>query len=321
MNAPTRSDISAAYQRIAPYLRRTPCMQVDLNGTRCELKLELLQVSGTFKARGAFARLTRALQEPEEARQLQSAGIVAASGGNHGIAVALAAKTLGLKATIFLPQTSPAAKVNKLKSLGATVQQHGEVFAQAYAKSQEFAQASGALQSHAYDHPDTLAGQGTLALEWEQQCAQGSANPVDTILVAVGGGGLIGGICAWWGGRVKIVAVESEGCPTLNRALAAGQPVDVAVSGLAADSLGATRVGGLMFPLALQHVGQSVLVSDAVIRAAQSECWNSMRLMVEPGGAAALAALRSGAYVPSAGERVGVLMCGSNVDPGSVVGK
>ncbi len=314
-------NIRSTYARIQPYLRRTPCLQVHCPtpaGPRAaELKLELLQLSGTFKARGAFARLTRALQDPasDDAQRLRSAGIVAASGGNHGIAIALAAKTLGLQAHIFVPETAPAAKVKKLQSLGAKVVQHGQVFQEAYAKSQAFAEQSGALTSHAYDHVDTLAGQGTVALEWEDQIAHQQANPVDTILVAVGGGGLIGGICDWWGGRVKIVAVESQGCPTLHSALAAGAPVDISVSGIAADSLGASRIGSLMFPLAQAHVGASLLVPEAHILEAQAWCWHSLRLMVEPGGATALAAYLSGIYQPASGERVGILMCGSNVTP------
>jgi threonine dehydratase len=319
--APSATDIASTYQRIAPLIRRTPTMQVSVptpSGPRAvELKLELLQLSGTFKARGAFARLTRALHDPtsDPARRLRSAGIVAASGGNHGIAIAHAAKTLGLRANIFVPATAPEAKVKKLQSLGAHVVQHGQVFQEAFTKSQAFAEHSGALTSHAYDQVDTLAGQGSVALEWEDQITHQQANPIDTLLVAVGGGGLIGGICAWWGGRIKIVAVESTGCPTLHAALAAGAPVDIQVGGLAADSLGASRIGALMFPLAQAHVGASILVDEPHIVEAQRWCWRSLRLMVEPGGATALAAYMSGAYQPQTSERVGVLMCGSNLTP------
>ncbi|HYF59614.1 MAG TPA: serine/threonine dehydratase [Burkholderiaceae bacterium] len=312
--APGRADVEAAAARIAPHVRTTPVLGVELDGATVELKLECLQVSGTFKARGAFARLTAAPEGPRR--------VVAASGGNHGIAVAYAARRLGWRADVFVPRTSPAAKVERLSALGATVHADGDEYAHAYAASRAFAAAEGALESHAYDQFDTLAGQGTLAREWLAQTAG-----TDVWLVAVGGGGLIGGIAAWLealagdGAPVpRLVAVESEGCPTLHAALAAGRIVEVAPSGLAADSLGARRVGELMFPLARTRIAESVLVPDAAIAAAQARLWRETRIAAEPGGAAAFAALASGAWRPAAGERVGVLVCGANVDPRAIAG-
>ena len=242
--------------------------------------------------------------------------MVAASGGNHGIAVALAAGRLGMAADIFVPSTSPAAKLDRLRALGAIVHAQGNEYSEALAASQSFAEQEGALVSHAYDQFDTLTGQGTLAREWLRQSPH-----LDVVLVAVGGGGLIGGIAAWFaaqasaGRRVpRLIAVESEGCPTLNAALAAGRIVEIQPSGLAADSLGARRVGELMFPFAQRQVTQSVLVSDTAISAAQALLWRQMRIAAEPGGAAALAALVGGAFTPAPDERVGVLVCGANVD-------
>ena len=295
------STIAAAFARIGPHIRQTPVIDLVLPSGRVQCKLEYLQRGGTFKARGAFNKLL--------SDQAPPAGIVAASGGNHGIAIATAANALGIKANIFVPTTAPAAKVATLKRLGATVHQHGDRFALAFEASQQFAQATGALVSHAYDQVETLCGQGTVALEWEAQ-----TRDLDTVLVAVGGGGLIGGMAAWYAGRVKVVAVESTTCATLHTALAAGHPVDCPVSGIAADSLGATRIGALMFPIAQQYIAQSVLVSDDHIRAAQSWLWSEVRIASEPGGAAALAALLSGVYQPKTDERVGVLLCGANVD-------
>ncbi len=304
------AEIAAAARRIAPHVRVTPVISVDCEGTPVELKLEFLQVSGTFKARGAFNRL---LAAREQDKSLPAAGIVAASGGNHGIAVAHAARALGVPANIFVPATAPAAKVVKLRALGAVVHAQGEQYADALAASEAFASRSGALRSHAYDQFETLAGAGTVALEWVSQ-----SPALDTVLVAVGGGGLIGGMAAFYRSTVRVVAVESQGCPTLHAALAAGHPVDIEVGGLAVDSLGARRVGSWMFPIAQAHVATAVLVSDAAITAAQRWAWASLRIASEPGGAAALAALLSGAYQPAAGERVGVLMCGANVDPATL---
>ena len=306
----TPAEISAAARRIAPHVRVTPVIAVECAQRTVELKLEFLQVSGTFKARGAFNRL---LAAREQGQALPEAGIVAASGGNHGIAVAHAARALGVAAHIFVPETAPAAKVAKLRSLGAVVHARGHQYADALAASEAYAARSGALRSHAYDQFETLAGAGTVALEWI-----GQSPSLDTVLVAVGGGGLIGGMAAFYRGAVKVVAVESQGCPTLHAALAAGKPVDVDVGGLAADSLGARRVGSWMFPIAQAHVAESVLVSDEAIADAQRWAWTALRIASEPGGAAALAALLSGAYLPAEGERVGVLMCGANVDPATL---
>ena len=297
--------IEAAARRIAGQVRVTPCLALPWAGQLLNLKLEYLQESGTFKARGAFNRLLSATLPP--------AGVAAASGGNHGIAVALAARRLGVPAHIFVPQATPQAKRDRLQALGAQVHRGGAAYADALAACDAFRHAHGALESHAYDQPETLAGQGTVALEWAHQ-----APDLDTVLVAVGGGGLIGGMAAWYQGRVRVVAVESDGCPTLHRALAAGEPVDVAVSGLAADSLGARRIGTLMFPVAQRHIAASVLVSDAAIRLAQQTLWRDARIPAEPGGAAAFAALLSGAYQPAPGERVGVLVCGANLDPATL---
>jgi len=318
--APDGPAIDAAAARIAPHVRLTPVIDAEVDGHAAHFKLECLQVSGTFKARGAFARLLAAREAAAAAGRAPPARVVAASGGNHGIAVALAAAALGMGADVFVPRTSPAAKLERLRRLGATVHAEGEEYAQALAASRAFAGRSGALESHAYDQFDTLAGQGTLAREW---LAQSPA--LDVLLVAVGGGGLIGGIAAWLdaaaraGARVpRLVAVESEGCPTLHAALAAGRPVAIEPRGLAADSLGARQVGALMFPLAQRRVAARLLVPDAAIVRAQAALWRGLRVAVEPGGAAAFAALQAGAWRPAPGERTGVLLCGANVDPRAV---
>jgi len=318
--APDGPAIDAAALRIAPHVRLTPVIDAEVEGHAASFKLECLQVSGTFKARGAFARLLAARESAAAAGRAPPARVVAASGGNHGIAVALAAGALGMGADVFVPRASPAAKLERLRALGATVHAEGDEYAQALAASRAFAARSGALESHAYDQFDTLAGQGTLAREW---LAQSPA--LDVLLVAVGGGGLIGGIAAWLeaaalaGARVpRLVAVESEGCPTLHAALAAGRPVAIEPRGLAADSLGARQAGALMFPLAQRRVTASVLVPDAAIVRAQAALWRGLRLAVEPGGAAAFAALHSGAWRPAPGERTGVLLCGANVDPRAI---
>ena len=299
-----RSQIPLAADRIAGHVRKTPVIEVRHRAQALNLKLECMQVSGTFKARGAFNRLLGAKSE------LLKAGVVAASGGYHGIAVAYAARSLGIAAHIFVPTTSSQAKLDKLRTLGANLQVIGNQYSEALAASEQFIAQSGALSSHAYDQAETLAGQGTLGLEWQVQSPQ-----LDTVLVAVGGGGLIGGIAAWYDNRVKVVAVESFDCPSLNSALAAGQPVNVSVGGIAADSLGARQVGKLMFPIALSSIAQSLLVGDAEIIQAQRWLWNELRIASEPGGATALAAVLSGRYQAAAGERVGVLICGANVDP------
>ena len=263
------------------------------------LKLESLQHSGSFKARGAFASL---LLDP-----VPAAGVAAASGGNHGAAVAYAARALEVEARIFVPTISSPAKIELIRSYGADLVVEGERYADALERCEAYVAASGARSVHAYDQPATLLGQGTLGLEIETQ-----APGIETLLVAVGGGGLIGGIAAWYQGRVRIVAVESDGAPSLHMALAAGRPVDAPQGGIAADSLAPRQVGQLMFPLARDYVDRVVLVTDDAIRHALALLWDRLRLVAEPGGAAALAALTSGAYRPGKGERVGVLICGGN---------
>ena len=302
-----RDEIEAAAERIAGRVRLTPVVELEVEGAPVVLKLESLQHSGSFKARGAFNAL---LSQP-----VPEAGAIAASGGNHGAAVAFAARALGQRAEIFVPTISSPAKLQRIRDYGAEVVVTGADYAEAFAASRERAQASGALAVHAYDQPATLAGQGTVAREF---CAQ--APGLDTLLVAVGGGGLIGGMAAWCRavGGPKVVAVEPRTARALDAALEAGAPVDVEVSGIAADSLGARRVGELMFPIARQAVAAVALVDDEAIRGAQRHLWRELRVVAEPGGGAALAALLSGAYRPAAGERVGVLVCGANCDPGSV---
>jgi len=300
----TPAAIEAAYPLIRPYIRETPIVEVEagdfgLAGPPIAFKLEFLQVSGTFKARGAFYNLlTRGTPER---------GIVAASGGNHGAAVACAAQKLGRKAHIFVPDISSPAKIEKIRASGAEVHIGGAEFAEAYEASQRWVAETGDLPVHPYNDPGTLIGQGTVGLELERQVPD-----ADTVLVSVGGGGLIGGIAAWYGGRTKIVGVEPEGAPTLRRALDAGHPVDVEVSGIAADSLGARRLGDNVFPIAREHVAVALLVTDDDILAAQRALWDKLRVVVEPGSATAFAGLLSGRYRPAPDERVVVLLCGAN---------
>jgi threonine dehydratase len=263
------------------------------------LKLELLQHSGSFKARGAFANLLL--------RPVPPIGVVAASGGNHGAAVAFAAMMLGVPARIFVPTVSSAAKVDRIRSYGADLVITGERYADALAASESWAAESGAMPVHAFDQVETILGQGTLGLELESQ-----APDLDTIITAVGGGGLISGLAVWYAGRRKTVGVEPELAPTLTRALAAGRPVDAEAGGVAADSLAPRRVGELVFPIVRKHVAEVVLVTDQAIRDAQEKIWNTVRIVVEPGGAAALAALMSGRYRPEPGERVGIVVSGGN---------
>jgi threonine dehydratase len=307
---PEPAQIEAAAVRIAAYIRQTPVISLETGtfaaGGRLQLKLESLQHTGSFKPRGAFNRL---LSQP-----VPAAGVIAASGGNHGIAVAYAARQLGHRAEIFVPEIVSPVKVQRLRDYGASVTITGAVYADALAASRERAETTGALVVHAYDQPEVLAGQGTTGRELEQQCPD-----LDSVLVAVGGGGFIGGIAAWYQGRVKVIAVEPQTSAALAQALRAGTPVDVDVSGVAADSLGARRVGEIMFPLAQQYIDQVVLVTDDDIRAAQRALWRELRVIAEPGGATALAALCSGRYRPQSDERVGVLVCGGNTDPASVL--
>ncbi|MGQ0834651.1 MAG: threonine/serine dehydratase [Gammaproteobacteria bacterium] len=306
----TREQVAATYELIRPHVRRTPVIDLDaadfgINGVPIACKLELLQHAGSFKPRGAFANLL--------ARPTPKAGVVAASGGNHGLAVAFAAQKLGVPATIFVPSVAAATKQQRIRSLGAELIVAGESYADALAASRKHVAESGALEIHAYDQRETLLGQGSVGVELEQQCAA-----LDTLLVAVGGGGLIGGIAAWFDGRIRLVAVEPRAAPTLYRALEAGRPVDAEAGGIAADSLAPRRVGELMFPLAQRFVDRVVLVEDDAIREAQRALWRVARIASEPGGAAAMAALLSGAYRPQADERVGVLICGGNTDAVSI---
>ena len=300
----TRAAIAQTAERIAPFIRRTPVVEVEgadfgLPDHRLVFKLEFLQHAGSFKTRGAFSNLLT--------RSVPEAGVIAASGGNHGAAVAYAAHRLGKPATIFVPTVSSAAKVARIRGYGANLVIGGDRYADALAASERFAAETGGLPIHAYDQPETLLGTGTVGLEFE---AQDPAT--DSLLVAVGGGGLIGGIAAWYEGRTRVIGVEPAAAPTLTRALAAGHPVDAEAGGIAADSLAPKRVGELMFPLAQRFVERVVLVEDDAIVEAQQSLWDLLRIATEPGGAAAFAALLSGRYRPGPGERVGVLVCGGN---------
>jgi threonine dehydratase len=296
-----RDDIDRAAHRIAPHIRRTPVMDVRLEGTALPvtLKLELLQHTGSFKPRGAFNNLVGLAPN--------GAGVAAASGGNHGAAVAYAAGALGHKARIFVPEISSPAKVARIASYGAEIVQKGANYGEALLFCGDYVAQSGAFDIHAFEAEATLAGQGTLARELEDQ-----APDLDTVLVAVGGGGLIGGIAAWYQSRVKVVGVEPDTCNALHAALGAGAPVTITPSGVAADSLGASSAGRLMFPIAQRHVSHVVLVDDDGVREAQRHLWRTAQLVAEPGGAAALAALLSGRYRPEKDERVGVVVCGGN---------
>jgi threonine dehydratase len=301
---PDRGHISDAYSRIRQHVRRTPILEMQGGDFALEtfplfLKLELLQHTGSFKARGAVTNLMF--------RQVPPAGVVAASGGNHGVAVAFAAEKFNVPARIFVPSVCPAAKRQLIQSYGADLVIAGDRYADALEASKAWEVESGAMPIHAFDQRETLLGQGTVGLEFEEQVSD-----LDTLFVAVGGGGLIGGIAAWYQKRITLIGVEPEAAPTLARALEAGHPVDADAGGIAADSLAPKRVGELMFPIAQKYVQQVVLVSDDQIRNAQQLLWKSARIAAEPGGAAALAALTSGIYRPQNGERVGVLICGGN---------
>jgi threonine dehydratase len=299
-----RDRIEAVEKVIRPHIRRTPVIAVDggdfgLDTGNIIFKLELLQHGGSFKARGAFTNLLT--------RGVPSAGVVAASGGNHGVAVAFAAMKLGVPARVFVPSVASREKTDRIRASGAELVIAGDRYADALAASEAWVTQSGAMAVHAYDQVETLLGQGTVGLEFEEQAPE-----LDTLLVAVGGGGLIGGVAAWYGGRAKIVGVEPKAAPTLANALRAGRPVDSEAGGIAADSLAPKRVGGLMFPLAQKYVDHVVLVPDEDIQTTQLELWKTLRIAAEPGGAAAFAALLSRGYQPAQGERVGVLVCGGN---------
>lgn len=307
---PTRTAVRAAADLIEGRVRRTPVVEwgvrVDGRTVPVVLKLELLQHTGSFKPRGAFATVLAAPRRPDL--------LVTASGGNHGLAVAHVGAELGIPAQVFVPESAPAVKVAGIRALGADVVLAGNSYAEAARASHERADEPGVLHVHAYDAPTVLAGQGTVGREFDEQVRElGSA--LDGVLVAVGGGGLIGGIAAWFGTGTGVVAVEPHGAPTLNAALAAGHPVDVAVGGLGADALGAARIGENGFASVRAAGVRSVLVDEDAIRAARRLLWHDLKIAAEPGGATALAALLSGAHVPGDGERVGVVVCGGNADP------
>ena len=298
-----RDQIAATDLVIRPFIRRTPVIEVDgrdfgLTDVRLVFKLELTQKAGSFKARGAFANLLL--------RQVPPAGVVAASGGNHGAAVAHAARELEIPARIYVPTISTPAKIERIRQSGAELVIIGERYAEALAASEAWAQTSGALRVHAFDQDETLMGAGTLGLELEDQ-----VGVPDAVLAAVGGGGLIGGIAAWFSGRTRVIGVEPELAPTLARALAAGAPVDAPAGGIAADSLAPRRVGERMFPIAQRWV-ESALVSDDAIAAAQRALWATLRIAAEPGGATALAAVLSGAFTPPPGSRIAIVVSGGN---------
>ncbi len=297
--------IADTFENLTPFVRRTPVIDVEVPGIEVPvvLKLELLQHSGSFKARGAFANLLGA--------KVPDSGVAAASGGNHGAAVAYVAGVLDIPAKIFVPEISAPAKIERIRSYGAEVMVAGENYGAALANCQAYLDETGAMSLHAYDSPATIVGQGTLAAEFETQVFDG----IDTVLMAVGGGGLIGGAAAWYQGAVKLVGVESQGCATLHGALAAGEPVAIKPQGLAADSLGASVIGELMFPLAQKYVSGVNLVSDEDIVKAQRWLWENLKIITEPGGATAFAALLSGKYQAGEDERIGIVICGGNTDP------
>jgi threonine dehydratase len=312
-----RDGIRDVEKVIRPYVRRTPIIEVDLadfasgakgnvasrggsvDGAKLTLKLELLQHGGSFKARGAFANLLM--------REVPAAGVVAASGGNHGVAVSYASMKLGIRAKIFVPSVASQEKVDRIRANGAELVIGGDRYADAQAASEIWRSESGAMMVHPYDQNETMLGQGSVGLEFEEQAPE-----IDTLLVAVGGGGLIAGIAGWYAGKIRIIGVEPETAPTLFNAMRAGKPVDSEAGGVAADSLAPKRVGELMFPIAQKFVERVVLVTDDAIRDAQRALWRTMRIASEPGGAAAMSAVISGRYVPAKGERVGVLVCGGN---------
>lgn len=308
---PSRDDIEAARERIAPHVRLTPVVRPGAGAFGLSedltLKLELVQHTGSFKPRGAFSKLL--------ASEVPASGVVAASGGNFGLAVAHACRHLGHPAEIFVPSTSPASKIDRVRAEEAEVHVIDGYYDHAAAAARVRHAETGALAMHPFDQLEVVAGQGTIGIELEAQVPE-----ADTVVVAVGGGGLVAGIAAWFRGMVRVVAVEPETSRCLDAALRGGAPVDVPVGGIAADSLGARRVGDIAFGVARRYVDRVALVTDDAIRAAQRAIWHDLRLVAEPGGAAALAALTSGAYVPAPGERVVVLVCGANCDPADVTG-
>lgn len=299
----SRADVIAAYDKIKPFVRRTPVLTTPaedfgLKGADLTFKLEFLQHAGSFKSRGAFTSMVT--------RAVPDAGVLAASGGNHGAAVAFAAMRTGHPATIFVPNVASPAKLAQIEAYGADLRIVGERYHDALVASQGFETESGALSIHAYDQNETLMGQGTVALEFVEQA------DVDTLLVATGGGGLVGGMAAYLEGGTKLVAVEPEAAPSLYNALEAGKPIEAPAGGVAADSLAPKMIGEKPFQLAQAFVADAVLVTDDAIIEAQKALWQTLRVVTEPGGAAAFAALLSGRYVPAEGERVGILLCGAN---------
>jgi threonine dehydratase len=305
----TPAEIRSAHARIRDHIRRTPLIETasPINGApSLSLKLECLQETGSFKARGAFHNLLT--------RPASAAGCATASGGNHGAAVAYAAQKLGIRARVFVPEIASPAKIAKIRAYGAEAMIGGAAYAEAQERCNAYVAESGALLIHPYDAFETVTGQGTVALEWEEDLERLGLQKLDTVLIAVGGGGLIAGVAAWFQGHVKVVGVEPEGSRALQAALEADKPVDVTVKSLAADSLGAKRVGELNFDIAKRLVSGVVLVDDAAIAEAQRRLWTEFSVIAEPGGAAAFAAIASGAYRPGRDERVGVLVCGSNAD-------
>jgi threonine dehydratase len=306
----SRDEIRGTYETIRPYIRRTPVVRLDpgdLDPAAGELpditlKLEQLQCAGSFKARGAFANLLL--------RDVPPAGVVAASGGNHGVAVAYAAHRRGVPARIFVPTVSAPAKMERIRQLGAELVVTGDRYADALAAAQAWEQSSGAMSVHAFDQRETLLGQGTLGLE-----LSGQADQLDTVLVPVGGGGLIGGVASWFAGSARVIGVEPDGAPTLTRARAEGRPADAPAEGVAADALAPRRVGELMFPIAQAYVEDVVLVGDTAILTAQRALWQAARIAAEPAASVGIAALLTGAYKPAPGERVAVVISGANMDP------
>lgn len=307
---PDRRSIEDARTAITPHVRTTPVLTIHDDALGLDhpvvLKLEHHQVTGSFKARGAFTLLLDA--------EVPDAGIVGASGGNAGLAFAYAARRLGHRATIFVPDSSPATKIERLQRLGADVRVVAGFYAEALTAAEQYQEGTGALWTHAYDLPGMVAGAGTLAAELGEQTATTPLAGIDTVLVAVGGGGLIAGIASWFRGEVRVVGVETQGTATLHRALEAGAPTDVDVSGIAASSLGARRIGNHCWQ-AREWIDDALLVTDDEARAAQSHLWDGARIAAEPGGAVALAACTSGRYEPAGGERVAAIVCGANMAP------
>jgi len=308
----SRDDIRRCYDTIRPYIRRTPVIQVpfgDLDESAAlpagTLKLEQLQCAGVFKARGAFTNLLL--------REVPAAGVVAASGGNHGVAVAYAAHRLGVPAKIFVPTVSAPTKIERIRQLGADLVVTGDLYADALAAAQDFQRSSGAMSVHAFDQRETILGQATLGLELAEQAEQ--ADGLDTVLVPVGGGGLLAGVASWFAGDVRVIGVEPEGAPTLTYARAAGQPADAPAGSVAADALAPRRIGELVFPITQSYVEDVLLVDDASILAAQRALWQAFRVAAEPAASVGIAALLAGAYKPAPGEHVAVVISGANMSP------